>query len=148
MKTSYHNAVKSALFDFAVISALIFISETGLFITPKKLRPMNDPRIMFFIAFIVYLLWLIFSDITASMAEYCIKHPTELRKARVTDVGKYKTHKCFRFRDCTYLIIDGLTGVYKYYGAFDFDIEHNLYRISFLPRTHLICGMEPSEEAQ
>ena len=146
MKQSYYNVIKSAVFDFFVLSILIFIAEMG--ILPRKLRPISDPRWLFFIVFILWVIWLSFSDIASAIIEYCFKHPVLREKAVIAKAVKKKSYKYCKFKNITLITADGLVGVYEYVGDFNFDIENHLYNISYLPHSRLICGITELTEIQ
>ena len=146
MKQSYYNIIRSAVFDFLVLGILIFIAEMG--ILPKKLRPINDPRWFFFIVFILWIIWLGFSDAASAIIEYCFKHPVLREKAVIAKAVKKKTYKYCKFKNITLITADGLVGVYEYVGDFNFDIENHLYNISYLPHSRLICGITELTEIQ
>ena len=139
MKQSYYNIIRSAVFDFLVLGILIFIAEMG--ILPKKLRPINDPRWFFFIVFILWIIWLGFSDAASAIIEYCFKHPVLRKRAVISNAVKKKTYKYCKFKNITLITADGLVGVYEYVGEFNFDIDNHIYDISYLPHSRLICGI-------
>ena len=146
MKQSYYNVIKSAVFDFFVLSILIFIAEMG--ILPRELRPISDPRWLFFIVFILWVIWLSFSDVASAIIEYCFKHPVLREKAVIAKAVKKKTYKYCKFKNITLITADGLVGVYEYVGDFNFDTENHLYNISYLPHSRLICGITELTEIQ
>ena len=117
MKQSYYNIIRSAVFDFLVLGILIFIAEMG--ILPKKLRPINDPRWFFFIVFILWIIWLGFSDAASAIIEYCFKHPVLRKRAVISNAVKKKTYKYCKFKNITLITADGLVGVYEYVGEFN-----------------------------
>ena len=136
---SFYNEIFSTLYDFILVSLLIFIFERG--ILPKQLRPLNDIRWLFFGLFIMWILWLFLGRLASTIKEFCIVHPKNLGKAIVLSVVREKQHKYCKFKNTTWLTIKGLKGRYRYVGEFNFDFEHHSFRISYLSHSHLICRL-------
>ena len=79
--------------------------------------------------------------------EYITGKPRIIEKAIVGQYVKRKEHKHLRFRDITWLTVSGQKGIYYYYGQFDYQVYDYFCRISILPNTHVICGIEQTSEA-
>lgn len=136
---SFYNEIFSNLYDFIIISMLIFIGERG--ILPKQLRPLNDIRWLFFGLFIILVLWLFLGGLVSTIKEFCIERPKYLEKVIISSVIRKKQHKYCKFKNTTWLTIERLEGQYRYVGEFNFDFEHHSFHICYLSHSHLICGL-------
>ena len=149
MKQSIHCLMKDFAFTILVISVLatipLLIHHLFFKLTVNKL---TDIRFIAKVAILAIILSYFFiKHYLKKIFEYITGKPRIIEKAIVGQYVKRKEHKHLRFRDITWLTVSGQKGVYCYYGQFDYQVYDYFCRISILPNTHVICGIEQTSEA-
>ena len=149
MKQSIHCLMKDFFFFFLVISVLatipLLIHHLFFKLTVNKL---TDIRFIAKVAILAIILsYFSIKHYLKQIFEYITGKPRIIEKAIVGQYVKRKEHKHLRFRDITWLTVSGQKGVYCYYGQFDYQVYDYFCRISILPNTHVICGIEQTSEA-
>ena len=149
MKQSIHCLMKDFAFTILVISVLytipILIHHLFFKLPVNKL---TDIRVIAKNAILAIILSRFFIKYyLKQIFEYITGKPRIIEKAIVGQYVKRKEHKHLRFRDITWLTVSGHKGVYCYYGQFDYQVYDYFCRISILPNTHVICGIEQTSEA-
>ena len=148
MKQSIHCLMKDFAFTILVISVLatipLLIHHLFFKLTVNKLTDIRFIAIMAILAIILGYFFI--KNYLKQIFEYIFGKPRIIEKAVIGQYVKRKEHKHLRFRDITWLTVSGQKGLYCYCGEFDFQVYDYFCRISILPYTHLICGIEQTSE--
>ena len=151
MKQSIHCLMKDFAFSILVISVLYTIPlliHHLFFKLTVNVNKLTDIRVIARIAIHAIILSRFFIKLyLKQIFEYITGKPRIIEKAIVGQYVKRKEHKHLRFRDITCLTVSGQKGFYWYYGQFDYQVYDYFCRISILPNTHVICGIEQTSEA-
>ena len=148
MKKSIHCHIKDFAYNIFVIGFLISMPLLLAYLLFKpKVNNLTGFMAIAGIAIVAIILGRFFIRYyIKQIFEYIIRKPQRIEKAIVGSCAKMSVHKYLRFRDVTRITLSGQKGVYVYRGEFDFQVYDYFCRISILPYTHLICGIEQTSE--